>query len=448
MRKGLILFLVAALIGTGMWGYDQYQQNFQTSLFLENQYQRMFEVMITDVENIQANLGKVMVTSSPRKNVMLFSDITKLSYNAQEKLGQLPIEHGSISRTTKFLSQVGDISTAFAKKNLDGKPLNHEEMNILQELHNYSNFLAQQLIALQAGMVEDGIRIGELSAKLDHDFEEANQNMMTTTFMNVEERMQEYPELIYDGPFSEHIKKKKPHLTGKKVEKNELIKIAEKFVNNGSKYEINVLGENNNTRIPAYLIELHPVDKNDNNKIIMSITKNAGKVVWMLNTKDIKAPKYSERQGIEIAQKYLAERGYKNMVPTYSIRYDGQIVINFVYSQNDIIIYPDLIKVKVALDEGEVVGFEAEGYLFNHNDRKLDEPAISKEEARELINMNAKVSRVRLTVIPTECGNEVLAYEFKAQFKKDTFLIYINAQTGEEEKIFQVIINDNGVLML
>ena len=448
MRRGFMLLLVLALLGTGVWGYNQYRENMQNTVILENQFQRMFQVMITDVENIQANLGKVMVTGTPRQNVLLFSDIMQLSYDAQEKLSQLPIDHGNVSRTQKFLSQVGDLSTALARKNLEGKPLNEEEMNILQELHNYSNYLAQQLISLQADMSENGMKIGELRKKANQKLKDANENMLATSFINVEERMQEYPELIYDGPFSEHIQKKKPYLAGKKVEQDELVKIAEEFVGNGSKFDIEVLGEINDSRIPVYLVELQPLKENNNDRVSMSITKNGGKVVWMLDTREVKAAKISEKQGVEAAQKFLNQKGYVDMVPTYSEKYDGQMVINFAYTQNDVIIYTDLIKVKVGLDEGSVIGFEDEGYLFNHHIRQLAPPSISEEEARDKISMNAKVDKPRLAVIPTEGGSEVLCYEFQAQYKQDTFLIYINAETGEEQKILQVIIKDNGVLMM
>ena len=448
MKKGLSMLLIVALIGTGYWGYTQSKENTNNRILLENQFQRMFQVMITDMENIQANLGKVMVTGTPKQNVLLFSDISQLSYDAQEKLGQLPIDQGNVSRTEKFLSQVGDLSKALARKNLEGKPLNEEDMSTLQELHNYSNYLAEQLIALQANMAENGMRLGELRKKANQQLKEVNENMLTTSFVNMEEKLQEYPELIYDGPFSEHISRKKPYLKGRTIQEEDLKKIAEEFIGNGTKYNMNILGEINNGRLPTYLVELQPLDQRNEDRITMSITKIAGKVVWMLDSRGTKEAKLSEKQGVELAQRFLLDKGYNAMIPTYSIKNDGEMVMNFAYSQDDMVIYSDLIKVKVGLDEGTIIGFEAEGYLFGHHIRDLNEPSVTEEEARNKISMNAEVDKPRLAVIPTEGGDEVLCYEFEAKFKEDTFLIYINAETGEEQKILQVIIKDNGVLML
>ncbi|WZL74425.1 germination protein YpeB [Clostridiaceae bacterium 35-E11] len=448
MKKGLIALLSVVFVGMGIWGYGQYQQNREHNIYLENQFQRMFHDMLVDVENIQVNLAKTMVTGTPKQNVMLFSDIRYLCYDAQEKLTQLPIDHGNVSRTQKFLSQVGDLSMAFARKNLEGKPLNQKEMDTIEELHNYSNYLSQQLISLQNNLADKGMKIGELRKKANQKLKDTNENMMTTSFVNVEEKMQEYPELIYDGPFSEHIKKQKPYLTGRTIKENEVKKIAEGFMNNGIKYEAKLIGENDANKIPAYLVELKPTNSKNRKSVTMAITKTGGKIVWMLDTTDIGEAKLSEEQGITIAQDFLKKTGYENMLPTYSIKYDGQMVINFAYTQEDVIIYTDLIKVKVGLDKGDIVGFEGEGYLFNHHNRKIDPPTIAKEEAKEKISLLAEISEPRLAIIPTEGGKEVLCYEFKAQYKEDTFLIYINGDTGEEQKILQMIIKDEGVLML
>ncbi|QEK12659.1 germination protein YpeB [Crassaminicella thermophila] len=446
MKNSLVVVLLLALIVTGLWGYTQYQQNKEHNIFLENQFQRMFHDMVVDVENIQVNLSKVMIASAPKQNVLLFSDIANLCYDAQEKLTQLPIDHKNVSKTQKFLSQVGDLSIALARKNLEGKPLSLEEKETLQQLHNYSNYLSQQFISLQNSIAENGMSIGELRRKANKKLKKPNENMITTSFLNIEEKMQEYPELIYDGPFSEHIKKQKSKLNGRRISKNEIKKIAEEFLGNKVEYKADLIGETN-SRIPAYTIELKPKEK-EKSSVTMAITKNGGYVLWMLNTREISEAKISEKRGLEIAKDFLKKRGYKNMVPTYSEKYDGQMVINFACMQDNVIIYTDLIKVKVGLDNGEIVGFEAEGYLFNHHERNISKPKINIQEAKDKISIDAKVIDSKLVIIPNEGGKEILCYEFKANYKGDTFLIYINAETGEEQKILQVIIKENGVLML
>ncbi len=59
------------------------------------------------------------------------------------------------------------------------------------------------------------------------------------------------------------------------------------------------------------------------------------------------------------------------------------------------------------------------------------------------------VEQVQLALIPDEAGTgEILTYEFRALRGDDTFLIYVNVATGEEERILQVIQTENGTFAL
>ena len=51
------------------------------------------------------------------------------------------------------------------------------------------------------------------------------------------------------------------------------------------------------------------------------------------------------------------------MKRTYYLKEEGVMTINYAYVQNDVTMYPDLIKLKVALDNGDILGIETQGYL-------------------------------------------------------------------------------------
>ncbi len=111
-------------------------------------------------------------------------------------------------------------------------------------------------------------------------------------------------------------------------------------------------------------------------------------------------------------------------------------------------IYPDLIKLKIALDTGEITGMEAKTYLSNHTKRDIPEPKISMEEARKKINGKMEVLSSGLAIIPTNYNKEIFCYEFKGKLNDKDFLVYINAETGEEEDILMIIDTPNGVLTM
>ena len=43
------------------------------------------------------------------------------------------------------------------------------------------------------------------------------------------------------------------------------------------------------------------------------------------------------------------------MKETYYLKQEGMLTINYAYEQDGVIMYPDLIKVKVALDDGRIL---------------------------------------------------------------------------------------------
>ena len=111
--------------------------------------------------------------------------------------------------------------------------------------------------------------------------------------------------------------------------------------------------------------------------------------------------------------------------------------------------YSDLIKVKIALDDGEILGMEATGYLNNHTERDLAETEISIDEAKETLNSNLEILSEGMAVIPLEDENiEVLCYEFKGKVEDKEFLVYINVQTGEEEEILVILETEGGTLTI
>jgi len=53
----------------------------------------------------------------------------------------------------------------------------------------------------------------------------------------------------------------------------------------------------------------------------------------------------------------------------------------------------------------------------------------------------------RLSVIPVN-DSEVLCYEIRATDGADTFLVYIDAMTGTERELMQVVSDESGSLVI
>lgn len=134
------------------------------------------------------------------------------------------------------------------------------------------------------------------------------------------------------------------------------------------------------------------------------------------------------------------------MKPTYYLKQNGALTINYAYTEDDVTIYPDLIKVKIALDDGEILGMETTGYLNNHTQRNLTKPKITKAQAKASLNTKLEITSEGLAIIPTEWKTEIFCYEFKGKVDNTDFLVYVNSDTGKEENILVIIDTPNGIL--
>ncbi|QUH24545.1 germination protein YpeB [Serpentinicella alkaliphila] len=447
-RYTLPIALGLALLVSIGWGAHQYNQKIDYHTYLDLQFQRQFYELIGHVKNAQVDLAKAMVAGSTTDTAKYLNDTVYQSYMAQNKLTQLPLDHLAIRRVEKFLSQLGDYSTAMVNKSLDGVVLTDDEMGTLTDLHSYVNLLAQELIVLQQQIVKDGVNFGDLRRNANRNLQALNKRMETFNgLINMEERMQEYPELIYDGPFSEHMTDRKSRLTGKEIDEKQAIDVLRNTIKEDLT-NIEIAGDVQNTVFTGYYIRAQKPGNRNGDNISAVVTRQGGKLLWYINPRIINQSRLDKDEAIEIAQQFLNDTGYEHMVPTYTIAYEGQILINFAYKQDNVIVYPDLIKVKVALDNGEIIGYEAHGFLMSHHERDIPDPEISEEQAMERLSSAVEVENVRLVIIPTAGDHELLCYEFRVTFGEDRFLIYIDAKTGDERKILLMVEQEDGTLVI
>ncbi|TYQ14823.1 UNVERIFIED_CONTAM: germination protein YpeB [Acetivibrio alkalicellulosi] len=442
-----ITILVIAAVA--MWGMYQYKHAANLRQELDNQYNRAFYEMVGYVNNVQVLLMKSLITSTPNGTATTMQEAWRQANMAQTNLGQLPISQHVLANTSKFLTQVGDLAYSINHDNMSGQNLKEDQYELIEKLHGFAVSLDQSLNDLQNQITAGRIKWGELADKGTPVFQRTSQELPGKQFENLDKTFQDYPSLIYNGPFSDHLTEIEPKaLTGENISQEEGKKSVIKFFGEDKVEAVNETGRNDETKIKTYSYEVTFKNTPQEQKASVDITQKGGHVFWMLYSRPTGKETIDIEKAKELGIKYLDERGYEGMVDTYYIKEDGTAIINYAYKQDDVIIYPDLIKVKIALDNGEVVGFESKGYLHAHRARDIPEPKITLEEAREMITSRMEILSSGLAIIPTDYKTELFTYEFKGKLNDRDFLVYINAETGNEERILMIIDTPNGILTM
>lgn len=441
MQKNKIWIAVSVilLIIVGILAYNLNKQKQQYAIVKENDYNMAFYEVVDYVQNVKTYLAKAMISKSAEHGAEILTHVWKEANLAQTYLGMLPIESQELENTEKFLNQVSEYSYTLSRKNIEGDGLTDDDVNKIKELYNYSNDLSNTLNEMSTELNNGVLSWTDLMKN-----EEGAEIAEVSTFDVVESNFHEYAGLIYDGAFSEHLTNvEKKGLTGDEIDEETAKKKVEEFIGKDKIKSTQNNGYVENGSIPVYRFE---VITNEDKTIGISISKKGGHIVYLNRNKEISEEKISEQEAVQKGKEYLEQKGFSNMQETYYLKESGFITVNYAYKQNDVTMYADLIKVKIALDDGEIIGLDSTGYLNCHFERDIPKAKITIEEAKKNLSEKAEVKSSGLAMIPTEWKTEKFCYEFKGKIEDIDFIAYINAETGEEEDILIITNTPNGTL--
>jgi len=448
----LTSFSVAALAVMGGFVY----RNHRTAEFYRHQvvntYRHAFSEVVAEVAVLDSALQKCVYSGSAEMETQAFMGVYGASMAARQALGELPQQDEGFAATAKFIATVGDYAFTLSKKTAGGELVTDEEMANLQQLSDAASVLSGNLTELMAELNGGTLTLAELNnvkARASRSGAEvANVNEVASgTFserMSVaQNEFPEMPSLIYDGPFSSHIDGMKPlFLEGRdEISQDEAQKIAEEFVGlSGLEFD----GERTGN-LPVFIFSLPQYGGTSS----VEVSKQGGEIVNFYSSHETGEHAITLGEAAEIARKFLDDHGIENLTETYRMSTGGTVTVNYAYEQDGVVCYTDLIKVEVARDTGDVTGYEAQGYVMHHHERELPEPSVSEEDARAKVSPRLKVLSAGLAVIPTDGRNEVFVREFKCEAEDGRhYIVYVNAETGREERVIILVESENGTLAM
>lgn len=456
LRKGKMFTLVIALIGMviSLTVYSLMLSRKYREL-AENGYNQAFYELIEYINNTEKLLAKATISNSSEHSAMVLMTTWKTASLAQSYLSRMPIDVEKLENANKFLNQVGDYCYVLSKKSIKGEKLSQEDLNNISSLHEYSIELENTINQLEEELFSGNIRWGQLHKKGERKFGQDNENLAKSSFMSIEEDLHQYTGLIYDGAFSENQGNFKGEgLTGENITIEKATDVVKKFLGEDNVKQIKYNGESEDGKIVCYDYDVKLSNETD---CTINISKKGGHIVSVNNTRTVLESTIDEHNAVIKGKEYLENKGYSNMKETYYTNSENILTINYAYTERNVIIYPDLIKVKVALDNGEILGIEASNYLNSHKEnREMAQVNITQEEAMQLVNPNVETKTTGLAIIPTEYNTEILCWEIKGRITtkannkeiSNDFLVYINANNGEEEDILLIIDTPNGTLTM
>ena len=399
--------------------------------------ERSLSTLEACMSSINTNLTKgLYANTTPMLSSMAIS-LTRDAASAKNSLSALPLSETQLDNMLKFLSQVGAFVSTLDRKLSLGEPITSEERNQLKQLIDISQKLLSELDTITQGVEDGSVSFNQAGSTLQKSADQSVQ--IDSAFGDAEQTITDYPTLIYDGPFSDHILNQSPKtLEGKSdISKEKALEIASDFIGI-DKSTLRFDSETNGV-IETYNFFVDSIN--------ISVCKKGGAVLYLLGSSSAGESVISPEQAVENAKNFLSAKGYENMKESYYSTQDGICTVNFAYENEGVICYPDLIKLSVSLETGNIISFDARGYIMNHTDRPPVQSKISADEAKMSVSDYLTVMSSRLAVIPTDYKTEKTAYEFHCKTPDEQeVLVYIDVLTAKEDDILLLLYSDGGIL--
>lgn len=435
IKNIVIVCLLVVVAGTSFWGYQEHKEKNAILINAENTYQRAFHDLSYHVDLLQDKIGNTLAMNSKKSISPALTDVWRITSDAQHDVGQLPLTLLPFNKTEEFLSEIGTFSYQTAVRDLDKEPLNNDEYAKMATLYTQAGDIQKELRKVQYLVIKNNLRWMDVETALASQKENSD-NTIIDGFKTVEKKVTGYPENSLNPSFSstKYEDENYQKLKGKKINKEEAIQIAKHYSGFSGNLETKIEKNGKGANYGFYSVSL--VDRETKAEVDMDITKKGGFPIWLINNRDINETKLSLNDANLKAQKFLKDHDFDQFELYESSEYDHIGLFNFVAVVDGVRIYPDSVKLKIALDDGGVIGFSAADFLKTHNvNRKINEASLSIEEAKEKINHKVTIMEERKALIINDLGQETLCYEYLGTIDNDTYRIFINADNGNEEKV-------------
>ncbi len=403
----------------------------ETENQLEGYYKKNYYDLIDSTNSCDTEMSKLLSASSQAYRAKVLEKVSQSAKDMQNSVSSLPLSFDGITECTKFINQMSGYTQVLKEKIEKGGDISEEDLATLQEIHLSINELKDFLNDMSMQIVS-GTNIIDMRSVVYGEYDG-----FSWSFSQISST--EYPTMIYDGPFSDSVENKKIEgLKGEIVSKEQAYEKVKNMFDNIE--QIDYIGETNG-KFETYNFKIKNAQEQ---KLYVQVTKTGG------NLLTVSGRNFSDRNQIDmnmaqkIALNFAKENGVDNPEIVWSQALNSQIYFNITPILDGVVLYPDLVKVKVDLENGNVIGYDAIPYYTNHKERNLAQAEISASDAREIVDNSFEIETERLTLCPLEYNREVLCYEFKCNKDGSTFYIYINASNRAEENILKVVETSNG----
>ncbi|KUO59448.1 MAG: peptidase M4 [Gracilibacter sp. BRH_c7a] len=442
--------LAVALTLSLMWGVSQFQRAEDLKIISENNYSHSFANFVSQVDGLETNLAKSRAAGTPTQQVFYLSQSWQQSETAVNNLSLLPAKEFGLNYVDQILNQIGEYTRILTQQVAKGEVLNSNNQKTLGEMHERLIGVNRNIQELNVTLMTENVawvekttpgiwgRITQVSpaSAQGEEGETAKIGSVSSGLEQLDASLQKLPPFSYSGQIDTHSVPEPLGLPDKNIDEEQARTVATDFLTHiGYTSPTVELVRTSNGPLGGYIWKY--------NSATLDISKKGGVVTLFIDERPLEESRLTIEQAVDKAMNTLKDIGW-HVVQTSIEDFGGYITLEAVNIEKGIHIYPDKLRLTVALDNGRITGYDSTAFwLFNHK-RNLDIDIMDIAKANKSLNPNMKVLSSKPVIISRPGWEEAFCYEFRGSMNGEEFLVYINATEGSEEKIQRIIKTPRG----
>ena len=442
-RKVWIGALTLAFVISLGWGVSEYRQAEKYRLADENNNRRALTDFASHLDQLETDLAKGDVASNPAQKILYLSQVSSKSDSALKDFAQIPAEQAGLSYVGQFLTQSGDFAKTLAQRIAGGGTMTTEEEKTLRDMHERLmpvNQKVQDLITRidtenlvwtdPAPSIKQRLGFGTQVAEASADGSETLSKSVRSGLDQLDASLQKLPPFSYTGEYATRVVEKPLGLPAGEVTRDQALAKVRDFLSKiGYANTTPELDGETQGELGGYKWKI--------NEAYMEVSRQGGVITLFRDQRSIEPRTISIEEAAKKANAALQSLGWQ-LVITSSEDFGSYVQFDAVVEENGVRIYPDKVRLMIALDNGKLVGLDTVPYYAFHHSRTFPKKLTMDQVLRKL-RPNFQVVESRLAVIVKSGNQEIYCYEFRGRYQGEEYLLYLNAATGVEENIRRII---------
>ncbi|RYM05380.1 germination protein YpeB [Sporolactobacillus sp. THM7-7] len=428
-----VLIFAAVMIGLGIRLYLEQREKEAVMTLTENHYQKAYHELTYYVDMLEESLGMSLAMKERNDMRPQLAEAWRLSALALDEANDLPLTLLPFNRTNEYLSHVGSFAYNTGVRITDNRPLSSEEYRNLENLYNESKQIRDGLRDVERKVMADHLRWMDVGTALEGQ-KQNQDNQVIDGLKRVDGQATAYTQgFSPENPQNSALEKKKlKPLSGPNLSQNEAAAKLKKWLGKPDADIQNISRTGKGASIDAFKIALKNGQRTPINALV---TRKGGHIVWFMRDRSFGKRRLGLYEASKRADQFMKLRGPSGMARIRQQQFGTVGVFTYTQNRQNVRVYPASIRLKVALDNGEVIAYNASDYLFNRCDNVPHKPKLTEQAAKKLLNPNLNIKETRLAVFQNPLRKSILCYEVFATKGQETYRVLINANTGNQEKI-------------